>query len=647
MKEGVFSIPKEYNLTSSPLADSWFGGLYSGNGDIGVMLTADRERGLLRLRLGNVRYIDKRPEEMRTGRVSYDSSRLEIGSLYLVAPNIEKDSSLELDLMEGVIKGTISGTSFELFTAREPSLIVVKTTLPIASFEPAEAITPRYFVSHDMPKGYPRNPEPISGEDFCRQDLLNGKSFFTRWKKEKDTLFIACDFGEEPQKILEEAELAKVDLWRSEVKNSYQEFYRKSFLSIPDQELERFYFVNLYKWNSATRKENDFVLDLMGPWPKESGWCAVWWNLNIQLTYTWLQTAGRSEEMRPFIKMLSNNLSQLRKNSTQKDGYAIGRASSYDCRSPVKTEKGLLPWVCHILAKTYFYTGDKEILTLAKELIAGVLKEYEALLYPGEDGFIHMKPTLVPEYGETGDSNFDLALLKKMIGYFQEFFAGEKAKEGDLEKYQFILENLAEYSRDEVTGYRMGKDLPLTESHPHPSHLFMAYPLELPHNKELAIKGADHFLAMDEKHHGFSYTNTAGLFVRYGNGRRARDLLHTLLRWMRERNTTNYLYQEYGNPVIETPYGFNSILQDMLLLSSKEKIRLFPAIPPEWEKASFTNFHCEGDISVSASFDKKEGIIRGRFLTPEGKTVTVLLPDGTRNMITLEAGKALELEFTL
>ena len=640
-------IPEKYNLTFGPVSDSWHGGLYSGNGTIGVMVYADYERELLRLRLGNIRYIDKRPEEMRTGRVSCDSPRLEIGSLYLKAPGIRKNSRLTLDLMRGEIRGEISGNAFRLFTAREPSVIVVETTLQMAFFEPAEARSLRHFVCADLPDSLPENPRPICGENFCRQPLLKGKYFSTVWKKEKDTFFIACAWGSEAEKIIEGCSYTQAAQWREQTLLSYKEFYEKSFLSVPDPELERFYCINLYKWHSAAGKENDIALDLLGPWPRETAWCAIWWNLNIQLTYQWLQTANRSEQMEPLVKMLADHLPQLRKNSGVEGGMGIGRASSYDCISPLKQEKGNLPWVCHILAETFFHTGKAEVLSLLKELLPGVLKVYESLLYTTEDGVIHIKKTLPPEYGETEDANFDLALLRKSAEYFLEFFRDDPLQEANRAKYTFLLQHLTDYASDRQTGYRMGKDLAFDHSHPHTSHLFMVYPLELPHDRKTALKSIERFLSMKEEHHGYSYTNTAAMFVRYGNGNRAKQLLHTLLDWMKEHHTENFLYHENGSPVIETPFAFNSVLQDMLLLSSKELIRLFPAVPDEWNEASFRNFHCFGNITIDASFHRKEHSIRCRLLSPEAQKIKLELPDRTLLELSLEKDCETVLDLTL
>lgn len=59
-------------------------------------------------------------------------------------------------------------------------------------------------------------------------------------------------------------------------------------------------------------------------------------------------------------------------------------------------------------------------------------------------------------------------------------------------------------------------------------------------------------------------------------------------------------YFTYDPMTVEGGFCFAAALQEMLLQSWNGTIRIFPAIPPFWENASFHNFLAEGGISVSA-----------------------------------------------
>jgi alpha-L-fucosidase 2 len=69
----------------------------------------------------------------------------------------------------------------------------------------------------------------------------------------------------------------------------------------------------------------------------------------------------------------------------------------------------------------------------------------------------------------------------------------------------------------------------------------------------------------------------------------------------------NTMYIE-GSPVIECSLFAAKALQDMLLQSWGDKIRVFPAIPSEWKEAEFHDLRTEGAFLVSAA--RKNGFTR-------------------------------------
>jgi hypothetical protein len=56
-----------------------------------------------------------------------------------------------------------------------------------------------------------------------------------------------------------------------------------------------------------------------------------------------------------------------------------------------------------------------------------------------------------------------------------------------------------------------------------------------------------------------------------------------------------------ATPCIETSLSYNTCVQDMLLQSWGNKIRVFPALPDIWQDVAFHNFRAEGAFLVSAS----------------------------------------------
>ncbi len=56
-----------------------------------------------------------------------------------------------------------------------------------------------------------------------------------------------------------------------------------------------------------------------------------------------------------------------------------------------------------------------------------------------------------------------------------------------------------------------------------------------------------------------------------------------------------------ATPCIETSLSYNTCVQDMLLQSWGDKIRVFPALPDEWQDVAFHDYRAEGAFLVSAS----------------------------------------------
>ena len=63
------------------------------------------------------------------------------------------------------------------------------------------------------------------------------------------------------------------------------------------------------------------------------------------------------------------------------------------------------------------------------------------------------------------------------------------------------------------------------------------------------------------------------------------------------------MYVESGgrNPVLETPLSAAASIMELLLQSWGGKIRVFPAVPEDWNDASFDQLRAQGGFLVSAS----------------------------------------------
>jgi alpha-L-fucosidase 2 len=129
---------------------------------------------------------------------------------------------------------------------------------------------------------------------------------------------------------------------------------------------------------------------------------------------------------------------------------------------------------------------------------------------------------------------------------------------------------------------------------------------------------------------GYSYSGGSALYSAMGLGDEAYSMLREFLNGKSGISILlpNTLYVESGgrNPVLETPLSVASATMELLLQSWGGKIRVFPAVPAEWQEAVFYGLRAQGGFVVSA---RREGG-RTRFVSirsMSGEPCTVKVPD--------------------
>ena len=153
------------------------------------------------------------------------------------------------------------------------------------------------------------------------------------------------------------------EAWIHKHRRWWHYYYPESFISIPDQRLESFYWIQMYKLASATRADS-FPIDNQGPWLTSTPWPGLWFNMNVQMSYSPIYTANRLHLGMSLIHSLEGHQDQLIRNvpeAYRADSAGLGRSSSYDLNSPVTDEVGNLTWVMHNCWRHYRYAMDDQI----------------------------------------------------------------------------------------------------------------------------------------------------------------------------------------------------------------------------------------------------------------------------------------------
>lgn len=394
----------------------------------------------------------------------------------------------------------------------------------------------------------------------------------------------------------------------------WHEYYQKSFLSLPNSRLESFYWIQMYKMASATRADRP-IIDLAGPWYlRGTKWPGIWWNLNIQATYAPFYVSNHNNLADSLINWMFNYKDNLEANAGGNGRYAIGRSTpiTLERRCPTSGyEFGNLGYALHNVWQQYRSTMDDSLL---KEKLYPLMRGHYrfAMDYYVEkmnDGKYHLKSSGSPEYTRDGyppprNCNYNLSILKWMMGAM--VYSNDRLHLNDpiIAEVKTVLTNLADYPVHPMEGFMVGQDQPFAYSHRHWSHLFMIYPFyEYTYDDAeqgvLIDKSLRHWLSYSQAFRGYSWLAAASMAAMKGQGDISLNYLLRSLDHPQYPAQPNTFYIE-GSPVIETPLMAARTIQDFVLTSYNDIIRIMPAIPSEWKEVSFYNLRAEGAFLVSA-----------------------------------------------
>jgi alpha-L-fucosidase 2 len=609
----------QQDLVWKRLPTDWWQGPFLGDGLLGTMVYQEPGKNQIRFTTQHSLAQDYRPEFGSAWGVC----RLPVGHLTLEPAGTISKVDWRLDLHNAELTGTVT-TSKGTLTLKafiQDQTFVANVTAGSGetvkwTFHDEKAISPK-SASESAPSGYVENPaatkKTTDGVSQVTQNLVAGGQTATAYRRSGNTLYLTHAHTY-PDRTAEAQALARVrkadeDTLRTAHRTWWNAYYRKSFLSIPDQRLQSFHWAQLYKIASGTRKDAP-VMATCGPWLEKTGWPAVWWNLNVQLEY-WLIHGSNHLELDAISTTLRDNVDNLVKNvrpEYQSDSAGVGRSTdrrtikgSYVQRpgDSGSGEVGNLAWTLHNAWLSYRHTMDEDLLqNTIFPLLRRTTNYYLHFLKKGDDGRLHLPQTLSPEYGLAPDANYDLALLRWSL----DTLLRTKPDDPLAGRWQQTLKDLTPYPVDK-NGFMIGAGVPYAKSHRHYSHLLMVYPLHLvtpDTDSALIEKSVRYWHSLTGAHRGYSYTGAASMFALLGNGNEA---LNYLMKFFDTSTsypvTENTMYKE-GSPVVETPLSASQSIHDMLCQSWGGVIRVFPGVPDKWADAALDNFLTQGAFLLSA-----------------------------------------------
>ena len=627
----------QQSLYWDSLSTNFYTGIQLGNGRLGTLIYKENSKAL-RFNVGRSDVTDNRPhypDSMFTQQL-VSRPRLPIGRFLLLTKGDILSSSIKLDIYKAEASGTVitSLGKISIYAVVPTGEQVIHIRAEGSGGEdalawqwmPEKSVTPRLSSGRVNVEQYRYiyNPEPVqkdtAGLKISRQKLLNGGGYTTAWQQKGKELLVAVGYSTDPKDG--SAQEAAGHLKKYELKNFpdvlaahrkwWSNYYQQSFIAVPDTRMQSYYWLQLYNLASATRKLEPMV-DLMGPrYTSATPWPAIWWNLNTQLSYSNIFVTNHLETGFSLFDHLNRNINNLINNvpaQWRSDAAAIGRMSGYDLVSPLdqndlragRFEPGDLTWTLYYYHRYFLYSGDTtELVKKIYPLLKRSVNYLVHLLKLGADGLYHLPTSHSPEYADAEDAHYTHTALKWGLQTLMDTDSVLDRHDTERTKWKYLLDKLPNYYVNE-TGYMIGKNVALTSSHRHYSHLMMIYPYKEVDpddaaSRALMEKSVAHWLSMPSALAGYSYTGSASMYAYMRKGDSARNQLD---RFLSRHGEINGLYKEAG-PCFESPQSWVTAFAEMLLQSHNGVVSVFPAMPASWSNASFRNLRAEGAFRVNA-----------------------------------------------
>ena len=623
------------------LGTDFYDGIIAGNGRLGVNMYREGKNAL-RFDVGRSDVTDQRPhypDSIFTQQL-VSRSRLPIGKMMIRTSGEILSSNIYLDIYNAEARGNVITSKGEIklffFVPSGDDVIHIEATdrsgneKLICEWVAEKSISPR--ISFGSVKaatyGYESNPDVLlkdsAGHGISYQELLVKGEYATVWRHalsgDKHIINISVGYSDsvkgeaipEAFTAIKKFSAKSLSAVLNYHRSWWNNFFQHSFISIPDKRIESYYWLQLYKLGSATREDMPLI-DLMGPWfTSKTPWPSIWWNLNTQLTYSPLFASNHLDLTKPLFTILNKNKQQLINNVPKQwrsDAAAIGRISTFDLHSPLNQydlrkgqfEPGNLIWVMLYYYKYFQYSGDKKAL---QDQIYPLLKRSVNylihLLYADEKGVLHLVRSHSPEYADVVDAHYTLAGLIWGIQTLIKTDQLLSLNDQEVGKWKNVLQKLTPLHANE-RGFMIGKDLELTSSHRHYSHLMAIYPYRLlnmdnPSHRSMTERSIRHWHSMPDALAGYSFTGASSMYSLLGAGDSS---VLQLTDFLDRHAKPNGLYAEAG-PCFETPMAFATSLQEMLIQSDDGLIKIFPAVPADWRELSFSKLGAEGAFLVDA-----------------------------------------------
>lgn len=415
----------------------------------------------------------------------------------------------------------------------------------------------------------------------------------------------------------------------------WRNFWNASAIRLPDAFAEKNWYITNYLLASCSRKGSE-PMPLQGVWTADNGQLPPWkgdyhHDLNTQMSYYSYAKANHLEQGESFIDYLWKMVPVARnfaRNFYHSEGLCLPAVMDIEGKALGGwPQYSLSPtqqlWLCQSFERHYRFTGDRDFL---RDKAYPYLKESAecilGLLSLNENGHYVLPLSTSSEIHDdeqeswlTPNSNYDLALMIYIFRQLERL--ARELNNGEDARWSEVLAHMPPLAVNERNVLMLSPDESLAESHRHLSHAAAIHPMRImdyddPADRKV-IDATVHNL--EQLGHGFwigfSFTWMAELYAIQGNGEGAAYMLRTF--WENlcspngfhlngdymHRGVSQYRYRPF---TLESNMCAADALQEMMVGTEDNTIRIFPAVPARWleEGCSFEDLRGEKGVLISA-----------------------------------------------
>lgn len=460
---------------------------------------------------------------------------------------------------------------------------------------------------------------------------------------------------------------AHMEYWNS--------YWAQSSVTLPEPLLQRQYDNEMYKFGSASRKDS-YPISLQAVWTADNGKLPPWkgdfhHDLNTQLSYWPAYIGNRLDEGLGYLNTLWNQRETYKRYTRQyfeTDGMNIPGVCTL-------TGEPLGGWIQYAMSQTagawlshhfylhWKYSADPVFLQeRAYPFIKEVAIYLEQISIVDAEGVRRLQMSSSPEIFNNSIeawfkdmTNYDLSLID-----FAFLGAAEMADAlgltAEANHWKELRSQLPALDTDKDGCLTFAKGFPYDESHRHFSHALAIHPLGLlDYSKGEESKRIINatLKRMDEcgpdGWTGYSYSWLGNMKARAFDGEGAAEALRIFAQCFclpnmfhvngdqSKSGKSQFTYRPF---TLEGNFAYASGIQEMLLQSHTGIIRIFPAIPDDWNNVSFDKLRAMGAFLVSA--EKRDGKLLNITIYPErGGTLRLASPAGmTKPTVSGNEGEA-------